>query len=89
MAKIIALSGHGEWMLGKEEFVTLPAQTSIKFYTMNMRTLSDALGGDPDRGLIQGMMPDQEVGGRRPGRLCGDVAAAGPLTSKGQQAANG
>jgi hypothetical protein len=62
MPKIIALSGHGEWMLGKEGFVTLPANTSIKFYTMNMRTLSDALGGDLDRGIVQGMSPDQEAG---------------------------
>jgi hypothetical protein len=62
MPKIIALSGHGEWMLGKEGYVSMPANTSIKFYTMNMRTLSDAFGGDLDRGIIKGVEPDQEAG---------------------------
>jgi len=62
MPKIIALSGHGEWMLGKEGYVSLPANTSMKFYTMNMRTLSDAFGGDLDRGIIKGVEPDQEAG---------------------------
>jgi len=62
MAKIVALSGHGEWMLGKEGFVTLPSATSMRFYTMNMRTLSDAFGGDLDRGIIDGVTCDQEAG---------------------------
>lgn len=62
MPKIIALSGHGEWMLGKEGYVSLPAGTSMKFYTMNMRTLSDAFGGDLDRGIINGVTCDQEAG---------------------------
>ncbi|MFO8173206.1 MAG: hypothetical protein R6T96_02915 [Longimicrobiales bacterium] len=62
MPKIIVLSGHGMWMLGKEDFVTLPASTSIKFYTMNMRLLSDGFGGDLDRGIITNVEPDQEAG---------------------------
>lgn len=71
MAKTIVLSGHGAWDIvkshgvggdGIEPFVTLPAKTSIKFYTCNMKTLSDVLGGDIDRGLVGTLVPDQ-VGG--------------------------
>lgn len=61
MPKIIVLSGHGGWMLGEEGFASLPAGTSMKFYTLNMRTLSDAFGGDLDRGMLQGVTPDQEA----------------------------
>jgi len=62
MAKIIVFSGHGEWELGNDEYVQIPAKCSIKFYTMNMKTLSDGLGGDIDRGIIVGLEPDQEAG---------------------------
>ncbi len=62
MPKIIVFSGHGAWPLGTDEFVQLPANCSIKFYTMNMKTLSDGLGGDIDRGIVSGLTPDQEAG---------------------------
>lgn len=62
MTKIIVFSGHGEWMLGKDSFVALPAKCSMKFYTLNMKTLSDAFGGDLDRGMIKGVSVDQEAG---------------------------
>jgi hypothetical protein len=62
MAKVIVFSGHGSWQLGKDTFTTLPAKCSIKFYTCNMKTLSDGLGGDIDRGIITGLDPDQEAG---------------------------
>lgn len=62
MAKIIVFSGHGAWPLGTDEFAQLPAKCSIKFYTMNMKTLSDGLGGDIDRGIVSGLTPDQEAG---------------------------
>lgn len=62
MAKIIVFSGHGSWQLGKDEFVSLPPRCSMRFYTMNMRTLSDAFGGDLDQGLLDGVEPDQEAG---------------------------
>jgi hypothetical protein len=61
MAKIIVFSGHGEWMLGNDAFVPLPAKCSMKFYTLNMKTLSDAFGGDLDRGMIAGVNVDQEA----------------------------
>ena len=61
MAKIIVLSGHGSWEM-KDGYTTLPAKCSIKFYTCNMKTLSDGLGGDIDRGLVSGLVPDQESG---------------------------
>lgn len=61
-AKIIVLSGHGSWEVKKDDYVKLPAKCSIKFYTMNMRTLSDSLGGDIDRGIIAGLEPDQKAG---------------------------
>lgn len=59
MPKIIVFSGHGSWELGKDQYVEVPAKCNIKFYTMNMRTLSDALGGDIDQGKIDGLEPDQ------------------------------
>jgi len=69
MGKIIVLSGHGDWDVlgakarGEEDvYTTLPGQCSIKFYTLNMRTLSDALGGNIDRGIVDGLKPDQEGG---------------------------
>ena len=62
MSKVIVLSGHGGWKLGDRSFVHVPARCSIKFFTMNMKTLSDGLGGDIDRGLIAGLEPDQEAG---------------------------
>ncbi|MHC4269818.1 MAG: putative adhesin [Planctomycetota bacterium] len=62
MSKIIVFSGHGQWKLGKDDYVQLPAKCSMKFYTMNARTLSDNLGGDIDRGFIRGLVPDQEAG---------------------------
>jgi hypothetical protein len=33
----------------------------MKFYTCNMKTLSDGLGGDIDRGRVTGLEPDQEA----------------------------
>ncbi|HEX5127439.1 MAG TPA: hypothetical protein VFW00_11915 [Rhodocyclaceae bacterium] len=60
--KVIVFSGHGAWALGNDTFVRMPANCSIKFYTMNMKTLSDNLGGDIDRGIITGLEPDQEAG---------------------------
>ena len=70
MAKTIVLSGHGAWdIMGShhgnnaiDAWTTLPAKCSIKFYTLNMKTLSDALGGDIDRGIVGNLEPDQ-VGG--------------------------
>ncbi|MEY3172304.1 MAG: hypothetical protein RLZZ436_217 [Planctomycetota bacterium] len=62
MSKVIVLSGHGGWKLGDRSFVKVPARCSIKFFTMNMKTLSDGLGGDIDRGSIAGLEPDQEAG---------------------------
>ena len=62
MTKIIVFSGHGEWVLGNKSFVALPARCSMKFYTLNMKTLSDAFGGDLDRGIIKGVSVDQEAG---------------------------
>ena len=62
MAKVIVFSGHGEWMLGNDTFVKLPAKCSMKFYTLNMKTLSDAFGGDLDRGMISGVSVDQQAG---------------------------
>jgi hypothetical protein len=59
MPKIIVFSGHGSWELGTDQYVKLPAKCSIKFYTLNMKTLSDGLGGDLDRGMIAGLEPDQ------------------------------
>ena len=61
MAKIIVLSGHGSWEM-KDGYTPLPAKCNIKFYTCNMKTLSDGLGGDIDRGLVSGLVPDQESG---------------------------
>ena len=61
MGKIIVLSGHGSWEM-KDGYTTLPAKTNIKFYTCNMKTLSDGLGGDIDRGLVSNLKPDQEGG---------------------------
>jgi hypothetical protein len=61
MGKIIVLSGHGSWEM-KDGYTTLPAKCSIKFYTCNMKTLSDGLGGDIDRGIVSGLTPDQEGG---------------------------
>lgn len=61
MSKIIVLSGHGSWEM-RDGYTTLPAKCSIKFYTCNMKTLSDGLGGNIDRGLITGLEPDQESG---------------------------
>lgn len=61
-SKIIVFSGHGSWEVKQDDYVKLPARCSIKFYTMNMRTLSDGLGGDIDRGIIDGLEPDQQAG---------------------------
>ena len=61
-SKIIVFSGHGAWALNKDAYTKLPAKCSIKFYTMNMRTLSDGLGGEIDRGIVSGHKPDQEGG---------------------------
>src|SRR5688572_19204320 len=61
MAKTIVLSGHGSWEM-KDGYTTLPGKCNIKFYTCNMKTLSDVLGGDIDRGLVTTLEPDQ-VGG--------------------------
>lgn len=61
MSKIIVLSGHGSWEM-KDGYTTLPARCSIKFYTCNMKTLSDGLGGDIDRGMVKGLEPDQVAG---------------------------
>jgi len=61
-SKIIVFSGHGAWALNKDAYTKLPAKCSIKFYTMNMRTLSDGLGGEIDRGIVTGYKPDQEGG---------------------------
>lgn len=61
MPKIIVFSGHGEWMLGNDSFAKLPAKCSMKFYTLNMKTLSDAFGGDLDRGMLAGVSVDQEA----------------------------
>jgi hypothetical protein len=60
--KVIVFSGHGSWQLGKDTFVRMPPNCTMKFYTMNMKTLSDGLGGDLDRGIITGLEPDQETG---------------------------
>jgi len=62
MAKIIVFSGHGSWDLGADQYVKVPGKCSIKFYTLNMKTLSDSLGGDIDRGMIAGLEADQEAG---------------------------
>ncbi len=61
-SKIIVFSGHGSWEVKEDSYVKLPAKCSIKFYTMNMKSLSDSLGGDIDRGVITGLQPDQEAG---------------------------
>lgn len=58
--RTIVFSGHGSWNSRKDGYVQLPAKCSMEFYTMNMRTLSDSLGGDIDRGIISGLVPDQE-----------------------------
>jgi hypothetical protein len=58
MSKIIVLSGHGAWDL-RDGYTKLPARCAIRFYTLNMKTLSDALGGDIDRGIVSGLEPDQ------------------------------
>jgi len=60
-AKVIVFSGHGAWDVTRDNFFKLPGKCSMKFYTMNMRTLSDGLGGDIDRGIITGLVPDQEA----------------------------
>ncbi|WP_378183813.1 putative adhesin [Aquimarina sp. SS2-1] len=60
MSKVIVLSGHGSWEMG-DGYVTLPARYSIKFYTDNMKLLSDTLGGNIDRGNVAGLIPDQEA----------------------------
>jgi len=62
MAKIIVFSGHGDWALGTDQFVQIPAKCRMKFYTMNAKTLSDGLGGTIDRGMVAGLEPDQEAG---------------------------
>lgn len=59
MGKTIVFSGHGDWPLKDDEFVQLPRKCTMKFYTMNMKTLSDGLGGDIDRGLVSGLEPSQ------------------------------
>lgn len=61
MSKVIVLSGHGSWEM-KDGYTSLPGKCSIKFYTANMKTLSDGLGGDIDRGIVSGLVPDQEGG---------------------------
>lgn len=61
MAKIIVLSGHGSWEM-KDGYTSLPEGCTIKFYTCNMKTLSDGLGGDIDRGMVAGLQPDQTGG---------------------------
>ena len=59
-SKTIVFSGHGSWESRTDGFVNLPAKCYIEFYTMNMKTLSDSLGGDIDQGLVSGLMPDQK-----------------------------
>ncbi len=62
MPKKIVFSGHGSWELGGDEFVQLPGNAQMKFYTLNAKTLSDALGGLIDTGNVVGINPDQEAG---------------------------
>jgi hypothetical protein len=59
MAKIIVFSGHGSWDPGKDGYTSLPKNCKIEFYTQNMKTLSDNLGGSLDRGVTTGLIPDQ------------------------------
>jgi len=61
-SKTIVLSGHGSWDSRQDGYVNLPAKCYMEFYTMNMKTLSDSLGGDIDRGLVSGVIPDQKNG---------------------------
>jgi len=60
--RIIVFSGHGSWESRKDGFINLPPKCYMEFYTMNMRTLSDSLGGDIDRGIVNGLVPDQVNG---------------------------
>lgn len=60
--RTIVFSGHGSW-IPENGYVQMTRNCRIEFYTENARTLSDALGGDLDRGITTGVMPDQ----RRPG----------------------
>lgn len=60
--KIIVFSGHGAWALGNDGFVEVPVKCSIRFYTLNMKMMSDAFGGELDQGKITGVEPDQEGG---------------------------
>ena len=62
MARVIVMSGHGAWQVGSDDYTVVPGKTTVRFYTVNMKTLSDALGGDLDRGIVNGMEPDQEGG---------------------------
>ena len=61
-SKTIVFSGHGSWESRKDGYVNLPAKCYMEFYTLNMKTLSDGLGGDIDRGLVSGLTPDQKNG---------------------------
>jgi hypothetical protein len=64
-SKVIVFSGHGSWDVRDprvKAYYPMPNNSTIKFYTMNLRTLSDSFGGDLDRGIIAGVRPDQEVG---------------------------
>ncbi len=61
-SKTIVFSGHGSWESRTDGYVNLPAKCYMEFYTMNMKTLSDSLGGDIDRGLVTGLVPDQKNG---------------------------
>lgn len=61
-SKTIVFSGHGSWESRKDGYVNLPAKCHMEFYTMNMKTLSDSLGGDIDQGQVSGLVPDQKNG---------------------------
>lgn len=60
--KTIVFSGHGKWAYGNDGYVSVPAKCRIRFYTLNMRSMSDTFGGKLDRGVITGVEPEQEAG---------------------------
>jgi hypothetical protein len=48
MPKNIVFSGHGGWEPAKDGFAAVPKNCQMNFYTDNLKSLSDALGGQLD-----------------------------------------
>ncbi|MGF1476143.1 MAG: putative adhesin [Geminicoccaceae bacterium] len=63
MPKTIVFSGHGRWDLGDDQYVQLPAKCSMKFYTLNMKLVSDWFARFIDTGVVEGHVEPEQEGG--------------------------